>query len=119
MSTDAILDTLGNTEIVVTRFGVGRLVAGKLKASKLPPFKIKAAVQPIKGREREFMPEGQRQKHIVKLYCKECLLAPDDKRQQRADLLTIEGEGYEVIIVEKQKGLGLDHYKAYAARRND
>jgi hypothetical protein len=119
MSTDCLLDTLGNVEITVTRFSTGKLIGGKLKASAKPTFKVTASVQPINGKEREFLAEGWRQSYVVKLYTKEKLLTSDDKKAQKADLLSIQGESFEVISVERNVGLGMDHYKVQAARRND
>ena len=119
MTTSALLDCLGNEQVTVTRFGKTKLVGGKHKASKMKPFRVVASVQPIKGREREFLPEGFNQRHVVRLYTETKLLLTDEKTRQRADLLTIDGEEFEVIMVETHKGLGLDHFKVYAARRDD
>ena len=119
MTSTEVLSCLANLQIAVTRFLPGRLIGGKLKASKARPFSISASVQVVKGREQEFLPEGLRQKYIVKLYCKEKLVTSDDNKAQRADLLEINGEGFEVMIVERSRGLGMDHFKVFAARRND
>ena len=119
MTTASIIASFGAIEVTVTRFAKGRLVGGKFKASKQRPFKVKTRVQPVNGREREFLPEGWRQKYLRKLYLEERLFTDDDQNAQRADLLTIEGEEFEVMQVEKRKGLGLDHFKVFAARRND
>lgn len=115
----SVLDCLSNLPILVTRFMPGRLVGGKLKASKAKPYYISASVQVANGREREYLPEGWRQSYVVKVYCTEKLLVSDDQKNQRADLLTINKENFEVIVTEQQRGLGLDHFKVYAARRND
>ncbi len=119
-STASILNTLGNSEVFVTRWGKGKLVGGKLKASKLTPFKlVNPAVQPLNGREIETMPDNRRQSYMVKLYTAEKLLVSDDKISQRADLLMIDGEEFEVFQVSSHRGLGLSHFKSFAARRND
>ena len=113
-----VLDCLENTQICVTRFLPGRLVGGKVKASKKQPFKIRAGVQQINGREREDLPAGWRERYIVKLYTDRPLVVSDDKKKQRADLLEIEGEFFEVIMVAPFRGLNLNHFKCFAARRN-
>ena len=118
--TRQLLSTLGNTEVRVIRFGRGRRdTGGKLKASIKDRFRILASVQPIRGREREFLPDGFRQMHVIRLYVEEELCTSDDKLGQRADILEIGSESYEVIAVEKRAGLRLSHYKVFAARSND
>ena len=119
MSIAAQLNCLGSLTITVVRYGKGRIVGGKLKASKQRPFTVKAAVQPMTGRERESLPEGWRQRRLVKVYTNERLLVSDDKREQRADLLFFDDEEYEVLESEQHRGVGLDYFKTIAARRND
>jgi len=109
---------LANENIDVVRWGKSRLVGGKAKASKQPPFKAVAAVQAVGGRERETLPEGRRQSYVIKLYTEIKLLIDDDQQKQRADLVRIDGEWFEVFQVERFKGIGMDHYRSFAARLN-
>lgn len=104
--------------IIVTRWGKTKLVGGKHKASKIQPFKLAASVQPVSGRARESLPEGFRQSYVIRLYVEKELLTSDDKKKQRADLLQFEGEMFEVIVVERNRGIGLNHFKVFAARIN-
>jgi len=118
MFNELLKSDLSRTEVRVVRFTKGRRIGGKLKSSAKQPFVIKAAVQPLSGRETETLPEGRRQMHVLKLYTQTKLFVEDDKNDLRADLLEIDGETYEVFKSEKYTGLGLNHYKVMAARVN-
>lgn len=114
----ADLIPLTPAEIKVTRFTKGRLIGGKLEASAQRPFVLQAAAQPLTGRERETLPEGRRQIKTLKLYTDIPLLVSNDKLNQRADLVEVECEDYEVFEIHKQRGIGLDHYKVFIAKLN-
>jgi len=119
MSFDMLMDDLYTDEITVIRYSKTKLVGGKQKASALPPFKTMGSVQPVGGRERENLPDNFRQRYVVELFVSIPLLLDDDKKKQRADNLRIEGEEFEIISVEKYKGLDdMAHFQALAARVN-
>lgn len=104
--------------IPVTRFYPGKIVGGKMKASKMKPFLIIASVQNPNGRDLEIMEEGRRQMFTLKIYTENQLLTSDDQKSQRADLLTLPEGDFEVFHVQHFRGLDLDHYKCFIARRN-
>lgn len=112
------LDCLVNERVKITRFGKAVLIGGQHKASKQKPFYIAASVQNLSGLEKETLPEGRRQSYVLKLYTKERLVESDDQAAQRADIVQVESEEFEVFQVEKHRGLGLDHYKTLVARLN-
>jgi len=116
MSNGLIGYALGGIEISIQRFEKGAWTGGKLHSKPMPPFTTKAVVQPMTGRDLETLPEGRRQDHVIKLYTDVRLLVSDDHAKERADVLTIDGEFFEVIHSENWQGLGLTHHKAFAAR---
>jgi len=121
MSFDSIMDDLFTDEIKVLRYTKTRLIAGKQKASLLPPIKTVGSVQPLEGRERENLPDNFRQSYVLKLFVPIALLVSDEKKNQRADNLLIEGEGseeFEVISSKKHRALDMGHYEVIAARVN-
>ncbi len=118
MFNDLLNCDLSRVEVKVTRFTKGRLIGGKLKASMLRPFVILAAAQPLTGRERETLPEGRRQIKTLKLYTETSLLVDNDKANQRADLVEVRGELFEVFEVWEQRGLDMDHFKVFIAKVN-
>jgi len=77
-------------------------------------FSIVASVQPVTGRELKDVPEGQRGDEVRVIYTQTELHMR--KAGFQPDVVTLDGEPYEVYKVERFDAFGDTHYRAYAAR---
>jgi len=108
---------LGQMDVTLYRYPAttwgtdGRPVLGTAASST-----IQATVQPMKGRDLEVLPEGDRQKRWIKLYSETEIKTgtQDDGAQRGADRIGVYGEIFEVQHVERQPAI-IPHWKARAA----
>ena len=75
-------------------------------------------VQPLTGRERELLPEGIRDKGLIKLYTQCPLLSVDVEGKVKADRLDYRDQEYVVQTVEDWCPNG-GYYKVLAIKVND
>lgn len=93
-----------------TRGADGRWVNGTATDST-----IYASVQPMGGKERELLAEGERTREGIKLYTTSDLHTASQHAQGMADHVLVDGVAYEVRAVERQRAV-FPHYKALALR---
>jgi hypothetical protein len=99
---------------VVTRRGpTGVDGDGRALLSAPSTLSISASVQPLSGRDLQRLPEGMRAAERLKLYTTTPLAAIG-----APDVVTIDGDDYEVEHVERWTGFGAgaDYYKIVARK---
>jgi hypothetical protein len=80
---------------------------------------IRASVQPLRGRELLSLPEGERTREWVKIYCASELRTLDEAAGTRADTIIYQGKAYQVRQVEPWEATGMvigPYWKALACR---
>lgn len=100
----------------ITRFGAGQYVGGFWVEGTMEQFDIQASAQPLRPEEVESLPEGRRTEQAFKIYTDTELKVADSGNSQNSDLITIQGEDYEIISVSPYKSGVIDHYKAIAVK---
>lgn len=111
-----LIDRFGAT-YSVRRRDPGSYVDGNwVPAGSYTDFDIVASIQPIKGRELELLPMGQRTTEAVTIYTKSGLRPTIEKQDVKGDLVSYKGRQYEVHKVEEWEFSwdGLAHFKAIA-----
>jgi hypothetical protein len=78
-------------------------------------IQITASVQPDSGRTLQDLPEGQRGDEIRKIHTRTELVTRAPGREP--DLVTIDGETWYCIRVQRWQAFGDVHWKAYVARQ--
>lgn len=87
----------------------GRWVGTSTEAS------ITGSVQPLNGRDLQFLPEGRRDTGLVKIYCNTELAVSTEGSDTSGDVVVWSGKEWEVIqALEYSNGL-IDHFKYIAA----
>ena len=82
------------------------------------PIPVRCSVQPVPGETIDSGEEGRRKKSVISINAKQRLFAASSA--QNADLVTWEGEQYEVMSVKPWgTGTRLAHYKATAESVKD
>ena len=76
------------------------------------------SVQPLTGKQREVVPEGFRDRNLIKLYTQYELLGIDVVGKVRADRITYNDEDYVVHSVENWHADGA-YWKVIAIKEND
>lgn len=79
---------------------------------------VTGSFQPLKGREREALPEGVRQSETIKLYTRDDLRTADQHAGTPADEIEYDGREFVVIMVSKHVHL-IPHYKAILQRKQE
>lgn len=116
---DLFCSDLSLEDVKVFRHELGRRVNGKLRTSLIPIAITISSVQPLTGRDLEKIDSGRRQKRLLKFYTECELLIDDDQApDQKADIVEVDGERFEIFQSMKFRGLGLDHYVSFGARLN-
>ena len=77
-------------------------------------FTIYASVQPISGKELRILPEGRRETATYTLYTDTKM--NEQGSAQLPDVVTIDGEIYEVIKVFPWQNTALAHYKVIVGK---
>jgi hypothetical protein len=105
------------TSVTVTRAAAGSYVDGRWVAGSTSTLTVTASAQPHRARPDELLhlPEADRTRESLRLYTETELQTADEETQTPADLVTWDGEQWEVVRVESWP-LGLAHYKAIALR---
>ena len=69
--------------------------------------KIMAHAQPLTNRELDLIPELYRDKQLLKFYCRDTLLQPESKEEQRgADFVLYGDDKYKIIMVKDWQQIG-------------
>lgn len=97
----------------VARYGAGTWTSGRFVKASPSNVSIVASVQPVGGREFAALPEGRRANEVRVVYTATALLT---EGAGSADIVTIDGEAWEVFKVETWPAWGVTHYRAFVSR---
>lgn len=108
---------LGQETITLRRYATAYTWGDDGRATAEDPEEtdILASVQPLRDREIQILPEGERQFEQKKIYTKTELRTEDQNAGTKADLLIINEIEYKVMQVERERSV-LPHYKARVMR---
>lgn len=87
---------------------------GDARIAKYTALTVAGSLQPVTGRELQDLPEAQRGDDVRVLYTLTRLYTREPGFEP--DVLTIDGESYTVIKVERFDAFGDTHYRVYLAR---
>lgn len=100
--------------VTVTRGTAGSYTNGRYVAGSTSEITIsEISVQPMSARERQLLPEGTKDKEVIKLYTTTALLSADQATRVPADVVAYQGLNYRVFAVE-DRHLNGGYYKALA-----
>lgn len=102
--------------IQVKRFGEGAWVEGYFVNGAETTLDVEANVQPLKGHELLSLPEADRTKESIKVYCVETLKTVDEVGQKKADVIIWEDKRWQAIRTMTYKMGVLDHTKTICYR---
>ena len=106
MNLSGVIDSFATGTYTITRAGTGIIgAAGRLEPSAPTTFTRKAVVQPLSGREQEMLEEGLRNNDSLNVWTTEELRTAEPGAGV-ADIITIDGDDYEVQKVERWDALG-------------
>ena len=119
MSTSsALIESMAAQNVSLTRQAAGSLVSGLFVPGVETVSNIRAAVQPLNGEDLVSLPEGQRQRESYKLFSVTEMKTASEEGATRSDKVSFYGREFEVQQVQRQIGLGMDHFKAIVMRVN-
>lgn len=102
--------------IQVKRWGEGEWVDGYFVNGIETTLDIEANVQPLRGHELLTLPEADRTKESIKVYCVETLKTVDEVGQKKADIIIWEGKRWQATRPMTYKMGVLDHTKTVCFR---
>lgn len=102
--------------ITILRQGEGGYVDGYWVNGVETPLDIEANVQPMRGHELLTLPESDRTKESIKVYCVEKLQTVEEVGQTKADIVVWEGKRFQAIKTMTYKMGVLDHTKTVCYR---
>lgn len=102
--------------ITILRQGEGGYVDGYWVNGVETPLNIEANVQPMRGHELLTLPESDRTKESIKVYCVETLRTVEEVGQTKADIIVWEGKRFQAIKTMTYKMGVLDHTKTICYR---
>ena len=118
MSTPSFLSTK-KKNLIIKRSGSGNYVDGRYVEATPTTSTIQANVQPgLKFNDLQHIPEGQRGRKAIRIYSASEIRTRDEKPSggHSADVVTWNGEDYEVVFAHNYQMGVLDHWKAIAVR---
>lgn len=110
-----VIGAFATGSYTVTRTAAGATALGRYTAGSTSSFDIAASVQPVSGRDLLALPEGLRADETRIVYTTTELRALTSASD--TDAITIDGETWDVVRVERWQAFGGTHYRALAARR--
>ena len=102
--------------IQVKRFGEGEWVDGYFVNGVETTLDIEANVQPLRGHELLTLPEADRTKESIKVYCVETLKTVDEVGQKKADVIIWEDKRWQATRTMTYRMGVLDHTKTICYR---
>lgn len=111
-----LLERFGST-YTVRRYEAGHYDRGRWVAgTSYTDMYIVASIQPLTGKERELLPEGERTKEVIRIYTKYGLRQAMEQQNVKGDRVTYKGRAYEVRRVDTWDFDfdGMAHIKALA-----
>lgn len=119
MSLVDVISTFDNSaSYTVTRTVKGTYTKGRYTAGGTSTFSVTGSLQPMdegdEGRELQVLPEGQHARNLRRFYTTTELftLTPTND----PDTISIDGETWEVLRVERWQFVGTTHYKVIFSR---
>lgn len=110
------MSMLGATSVSVLRRS-GAFVDGTWTVAATSTLTVTASVQELNGREFLALPEAQRIRHPIKLYTEaDALRTADEDTGAMADIVTWNGDQYEVDTVQNRTAGPLPHWKFTALK---
>lgn len=98
----------------VARYGAGTWTTGVFAKGSPTTVSVPGTVQPISGREFQAVPEGRRANEVRVIFTAVALQTEGPSNS--ADVVTVDGETWEVFHVEKHVGRGTTHYRSLISR---
>jgi hypothetical protein len=103
-------------DVEVHRRTKGVIVRGEWTATDLPPFTIKANVQPLSGSDLKQVTEHERPEHMLRVTTREVLNIAGIYGAEFSDIIMHDGNQYKVVIRgNRHKG----HFYKYFASLAD
>lgn len=119
MDLSGVLTSFKTGTYSVTRSSAaGTYTAGRLVAPATSVISVDACVQPIDGRDLQKLPEGERVREPKTIYSVDELKTRGSNGGNAADVITIDGDLYEVIKVQRWAELG-NYWKSIALKLGD
>lgn len=114
----SLIDRFLTTTYTITRNTSGQYKGGFYVPGPTQTMKMDGSLQPTSARELKLPEEGNRLRQYWKFYSDQPLLTNDTKSLANSDIVTIDGETYKVMNVEKYQGIGVDlpYYKSIVYR---
>ncbi|HCU25441.1 MAG TPA: hypothetical protein DF383_10530 [Deltaproteobacteria bacterium] len=116
MSGADLIAKFGQT-LTVRRKATGEYVNGEYQPGAESTFQAVLSVQPLSDKERINLPEGQRNKRILKGYSDTALQVADEATGAMGDRIEFDGTDFEVTRVASWPG-DLTHWKVELAEVN-
>lgn len=102
----------------VSRPSAGTRTDGVYTPGTPSSVSVTMAVEPMTGRQAQYLPEGIRSRQLVRCYATTELKGPDRSTATMGDRFTYLGEVYEVVDLEDRERHG-GYWKAIAAKVED
>jgi hypothetical protein len=114
VSLNDVISDFATGTYTVTRTAAGAYTRGRYTAGSSTTFVLDACVQPLQGRELDSLQEGELTEEIRVIYSATELKTrtPD----YEPDRISIDGESWTVIRVQRWQHWGEDHWRVFAAR---
>ena len=102
----------------VTRYSPGSYTDGLWVEGGTSTLNLDCAVQPVRGKALENLPEGKHASDLRRVYCDTELLTASEELSTSADRIAISGDVYEIVESEQwvSGATGRAYWKALAAR---
>lgn len=106
----------GKLPVQVLRALPGNRVNGRWIPGDVVTMDIEANVQPMRGHELIVLPESDRTKESIKVYCVETLQTVEEVKQEEADIVIWNNKKFRAIKTMTYKMGVLDHTKTICVR---
>ena len=93
---------------------VGSRVNGRWTTSEETSMNVTGSVQPVSGKDTQFLPEGRRDVGTVKVYCNERLNVSVEGSENSGDVVIWRGKKWEVFQELDFANDIINHYKYLA-----
>lgn len=103
----------------VTRKSAGSYIKGRWVDGSTISFNVTGSLQPVSGNKAQALMEGKRLISIMEFITAVKLIAADPITQISGDIVTIDGNPYEVILVEPWQNGILNHYACTMIRKDE
>lgn len=110
------MSRLGDRDLTRRRYAAPTWAAGRATPGASADTTFRGSVQPMRGRDRQVLPEGVRHLDGRKVYCDMLTLRVDDQHAGvPADEVVIDGARYTVVHVDSSHPL-ITHDRAFVVR---